>query len=430
MKTACSPPLLYVSFDQVPSAKGASTHIEANVRALGARFGSVILVSPGPRDLPARPFAPGVRQIVLGCPDRDLVGRVLTFRAKLEAVLRRQAFDLIHFRSPYEGYPLARHKAALGAHLVFEVNGLPSIELKYSRPGPGAREASLRVDPGGGTAGMNPAARPDAVLLAKLLHQEGACLAAADRVVTVSEVSRACLVQRGCDPAKITILRNGVDLETFPYRDPLPPTNGPLRILYAGTLSPWQGVDVLLEALRRVVVERPVQLTLVGPAGRQRLAELHRRAGWAGLGSCVSFLPPVPRAELAGLLHASHVAAVPLTSVDRNTVQGCCPLKLLEAMAAGCPVVASDLPVVREVAEPGRHFLGVPPDDPAGLALALLRAGREHQENGARARAARHHVERHFRWECSTARLVALYEELLGSPASSSARAACSAGSE
>ena len=130
----CAAPLLYVSFDQVPAAKGASTHIEANARALGARFGSLVLVTPGPRDLPARPFAPGVRQVVLGCPDADLLGRVLTFRAKLEALLRDQPFEIIHFRSVFEGYPLARHKDALGARLVYEVNGLPSIELKYSRP--------------------------------------------------------------------------------------------------------------------------------------------------------------------------------------------------------------------------------------------------------------------------------------------------------
>jgi glycosyltransferase involved in cell wall biosynthesis len=93
-------------------------------------------------------------------------------------------------------------------------------------------------------------------------------------------------------------------------------------------------------------------------------------------------------------------------------------------------VVASDLPVVRELAEAGRHFLSVPPDDPAGLALVLLRVGREDGENRDRARRGRAHVEHHFRWEKSTRRLIAVYEELLGSPASSAASAACSAGRE
>ncbi len=404
----CAAPLLYVSFDQVPAAKGASTHIEANARALGAAFGSLVLVTPGPRDVPARPFAPGVRQVVLGCPDADLLGRVLTFRAKLEALLRDQPFEVIHFRSVFEGYPLARHKDALGARLVYEVNGLPSIELKYSRP----RLA------------------PDDRLSAKLLHQESVCLDAADRVVTVSDVNRAFLLGRGCDPGKIRVIRNGVDLDSIPYRDPLPPDDGPLRLVYVGTLSPWQGVEVLLEALQLLVVERPARLVLAGPASRERRGELLRRVRRACLNGCVEFRPPVPRGEVASLFHASHVTAVPLTGADRNTLQGCCPLKLLEALAAGCPVVASDLPVVQELATPGRHFLPVAPDDPTGLALGLLRAGREQDENLARAREARQHIERSFRWENSTAALVALYEDLLGRSASSAARCSRSVVSE
>jgi glycosyltransferase involved in cell wall biosynthesis len=402
------PPLLYVSFDQVPAAKGASTHIEANAQALGARFGSLILVTPGPRDVDARPFVPGVRHVVLGCPDGDLLGRVLTFRAKLLALLRRQSIALIHFRSTFEGYPLARRKEWLGARLLYEVNGLPSIELKYAYP---------RV-------------RGDRALLAKLMHQEDCCLRAADRVVTVSEVTRRHLIGRGCPPDRVEVVRNGVDVDRFAYRDPLPVGEGSVRVLYSGTLSAWQGIDVLLEALVPLVVLRPVRLTLAGPAPRGRRRELLRRLRRSGLDRIVEFVGPVGQEEVARLLHASHVCVAPLTGVDRNTVQGCCPLKVLEAMAAGCPVVAADLPVVRELATPGEHFARVAADDPAGLALAILSVAEDHAQSVARARRARRHVEDHFRWEKSTSRLVGIYEELLAMPASSAASAARSAASE
>jgi glycosyltransferase involved in cell wall biosynthesis len=335
-----------------------------------------------------------VRQIVLGCPDRDLIGRVRTFRVKLLSLLARQSFGLIHFRSPFEGYPLARGSAGPGTRLLYEVNGLPSIELKHAHP-------RLRGDFG---------------LQAKLEHQEQACLAAADRVVAVSAVTQSYLLGRGCMGEKIRVIPNGADIDVFAFHEPSA-VEGPFRILYTGTLSAWQGIDVLLEALLLVSVARPAVLTLVGPASRSRREDLQRRVRRAGMEQQVVFHAPADRATVARLLQEHHCAAVPLTDVDRNTMQGCCPLKLLEALAAGCPVVASDLPVVRELARPGEHFVAVAPDDPAGLALGLLRVAGEPAESRQRAGRARRHVAEHFRWEQSTDTLAALYEEMLAVPA-------------
>ena len=203
-----------------------------------------------------------------------------------------------------------------------------------------------------------------------------------------------------------------------------------LRILYTGTLSAWQGVDVLLESVKLVMVERPAVLTLVGPAPRSRREELQRRVRRAGLERQVIFHGAADRETVARLLHENHVAVAPLTDVDRNTVQGCCPLKLLEAMAAGCPLAASDLPVVRELARPAEHFVPAAPDDPAGLALALLRMAREGEETRERCRRARAHVMERFRWDRATAQVVALYEEMLAAPATRRASASLSTASE
>ena len=398
-------PLLYVSFDQVPSAKGASTHIEANARAIGGRFGSLVLVTPGASDQPVRDFAPGVRQIVLGCPDRDVLGRAMTFRAKLRDLLARQAFDVIHFRGIFEGYPLARSRRTHGASLLYEVNGLPSIELKYA----------------------NPRIRGDALLLSRLRSQEDACLVAADRIVTVSEVNRRCLLARGVEAGRIEVIPNGVDLDVFTYQEPPTARDEPLRVLYCGTMSFWQGVDQLLEALPLVRLRLAIHLDLVGPAPRARRDDLERRLRRRGLAEVVTFHGAQPRGRVVELLHDAHVCVVPLSAVDRNTEQGCCPLKLIEAAAAGCPVIASDLPVVRELFRPREHYHPVAPDDPAGLALALWDVGEESRERARRARA---HVERHYTWRRSTDALLAVYEGLLATPASSCARLRSSASSE
>src|SRR5262249_44223378 len=115
-------------------------------------------------------------------------------------------------------------------------------------------------------------------------------------------------------------------------------------------------------------------------------------------------------------LHEHHACVVPLTSADRNVVQGCCPLKLLEALSTGCPVVASDLPVVRELATPSEHLLAVPPDDPAAVALALWNIARDPAEAIRRSRAGRGRVEG-LSWHASTDRLLAIYDEMLASNA-------------
>jgi glycosyltransferase involved in cell wall biosynthesis len=401
MTASSTPRLLYASFDEVPSPKGASTHIEAFAEAIGRRYGSLVLVTPGPVDLPARPFAPGVRQVVLGCPDDDLLGRVLTFRVKLLALCRSQAFDLIHFRSIFEGYALARRKDLHGARLLYEVNGFPSVELKYGYP---------RV-------------AEDDTLQAKLVHQEQTCLDAADQVVTVSWLSQEFIVGRGIAPGKVQVLPNGVDPALFPYADPPVPDAGPLRLVYLGTLSAWQGVEVLLTALRGLNAVRPVHLQLVGPAPRARRAALENLVDHLGLEAHVTFSGPCRREAIAGRLQQAQAMVVPLLPVDRNLEQGCCPLKMLEAMAAGCPVVASDLPVVREIAEPGLHFVPAQPGQAASLAEAILRIGAEPDLGCRLARTAREHVVRHFRWDQVTERLLAVYDRLLSSPASSSASA-------
>jgi glycosyltransferase involved in cell wall biosynthesis len=387
------PPLLYVSFDQVPAPKGASTHIEAFAAGLGQRYGSLILVTPGPTDDGPRRLLPGVRQIVLGCPDADVLGRVLTFRAKLLALLRRQSFEVIHFRSPFEGYPLVQQARRLGAKLLYEVNGLPSIEMKYGYP---------RL-------------QHDDVLRIKLEQQESACWETADRIVAVSGVTASCLVERGCASSKIAVIPNGVDPQLFAYRDPVPPDDAPLRLLYSGTLSPWQGVDILLEALPLLRAHRQVTLTIAGLAAPSRRDELERRAQRLGVAEIMRFVGSCPRGEIARLLHEHHATVVSLTAADRNTIQGCCPLKLLEALAAGCPVVASDLPVVRELAEPETHILTTPPGDAAALTAGLLRLAGDADGTRARCRRARDHVLGRFTWEHSVTALVRVYQEMLHS---------------
>lgn len=382
--------IIYASFDRFPAPKGAAVHIRAFVEVLAGAFGGVDLLAIGgdPGEPPE-----GVRFHPLPAQGKDLIEQAMCFRGGLAAWWRGRArASVVHVRSIFEGYPIARRKEQLTEHLVFEVNGLPSIELKYHSPG----------------------VAEDDELLRKLVAQEDECLAKADLVLTPSGVTARYLESRGVAPGRIRVIPNGVDTGLFAYQAPRPWEERPVRLLYSGTMTSWQGVHHAIEACRLLRRDVPVLLTLVGPTRRQQRRELTDLCGELVGEGAVEILEALPQGELARLHHACDVVLVPLPPNDRNLVQGCCPLKLLEAMASGTPVVASDLPVVRALAEHGEHAFLVRPGSPKAIAEAV-RSLRADPALGPRmSQQARARVERDFTWERAQESLVAAYEEAFG----------------
>src|ERR1051326_6709444 len=127
--------IAYVSFDTVPAPKGAATHIEAFARILAAEFGGLelVTVASGAEVTTSAERWPLVMHTELPALGESLIDRVLCFRRFLAQWLRGRRFEAIQFRSIFEGLPLL--ELAGETQLVFEVNGLPSIELKYRYPG-------------------------------------------------------------------------------------------------------------------------------------------------------------------------------------------------------------------------------------------------------------------------------------------------------
>ena len=396
----------YISFDVVPAPKGAATHIEAFARALAPV--ELVTVAAGSDPEARIERWPGVFHTALPALGASAIDRVLCFRRYLARWLASRRFDAIQFRSSFEGMPLTALRPV--PHLVFEVNGLPSIELKYRYP----------------------RAADDRELLAKLIAQERACLRAATLIVTPSSVTRRFLAaERGADPAKIRVIPNGVDTTTFAgRRNRLPhltadrcpswvgqavsPAHQPadsLRLLYFGTLTPWQGVGLAVRALAMVNAQTPATLTVIGAAGRRQTDGLAALASKLSVGAQLRILPGIPQSELVQHLHQADVVLAPLTINDRNTVQGCCPLKILESMAAGVPVIASDLEVVRELGRHEEHLLLFKPGSVDQIAAAALRLYNEPQFAAALTERAREHVLANFTWDGAATALRAAYRE-------------------
>lgn len=395
----------YLAFDRYPAHKGAAVHIRAFVSALAEHFGPVRLTTVAGTDgTPISATADGqltsnshaanesCESLVhrgISVEGRNLIERVQAFRRE---ILRSwQPVDVVHFRSIFEGYPLAKDKFRFCEKIVYEVNGLPSIELKYHYPN----------------------VAEDADFLRKLRHQEQACLDAADVILTVSPTNAEYLVSdRQISADKIHVIPNGVDTDLFTYRSWEPPEND-LRVLYVGTLSPWQGLRVAIEAVAMYRRDFPVSLTIIGEGRATQKRQLHELIDKLDLEEHVHVHPATSQAYLAKEYARHHCAVAPLMANDRNRLQGCCPLKVLEAMACGTPLIASDLQVVRVLARDGQEAILVRPGSAKAIKDALLRVRNDPGLCTRITAAARRRVKTQFTWQIAQQRLVDVYREVV-----------------
>jgi glycosyltransferase involved in cell wall biosynthesis len=191
----------------------------------------------------------------------------------------------------------------------------------------------------------------------------------------VAPVVKRCLAQaRGISVAAEGLAEGSSDLAPFrakvrviPFGLPPEPWvqvagehQGPF--LFIGRLVPYKGIEVLLEAMAQVPGAR---LVLVGDG--PLAGSLRRLVSARGLDSRVELAGRVPRNRLLDLMATARGLVLP--SLDSSETFG---LVQLEAMAAGLPVIASDLPTgIRQVGVPGRTCLLTPPGDAQALAARL-----------------------------------------------------------
>ncbi|HEX5217499.1 MAG TPA: glycosyltransferase family 4 protein [Vicinamibacterales bacterium] len=147
------------------------------------------------------------------------------------------------------------------------------------------------------------------------------------------------------------------------------PNRRPLAA-YAGHLYPWKGVDILVRALAAAPDLRG--LIVGGHPGESDRARVEALARDCGVSDRLEITGLIPQREVAARLAAATMLVLPnvaSTISERYTS----PLKLFEYLALGLPIVASDLASIREVLQPGRTALLVPPGDAGALAAAMTR---------------------------------------------------------
>lgn len=164
-------------------------------------------------------------------------------------------------------------------------------------------------------------------------------------LVPISAGAAVRLVEAGADPERIHVAHSGVKLEAYANLAPFEPNNlDRPRIVHLGRLSGPRG----LEVFRHFALRGDCNITVVS-TDKNPIEN-------------VTYKAPVPLGQVPEWYARSDLTLLPYQA-DIATVATMSPIKMFEAMAAGRPIIASDLPTIREVLEHERTALLVKPDD-------------------------------------------------------------------
>jgi glycosyltransferase involved in cell wall biosynthesis len=224
-------------------------------------------------------------------------------------------------------------------------------------------------------------------------------------VIALSHAERALLIRLGVNPKQISVLPNAVDLDAYSHTPP-PVASRPPLVLFIGQLVPRKGYDLLARAMPLVLRAAPTARFMFVSHNRNGEADLRHIAAVGGVTSHLDIVGPVSEHEKIRLLHDAAVVAAP----SRYEGFG---IPLIEAMAAGAPVVTTDVMAGNEVISHERTGLLVPYGHVEALAEALIRLLNDRALGARLAAVGRAEVFDRYRAETLTVHLEALYDRLI-----------------
>lgn len=362
--------LVYVSLDPgIPTfgAKGASVHVQELLRAYRQLGHHVRLVTVRTGGAPPADLA-DVEVIELPRPrSRDVAERergLLALDAEAERVLDGLAdVEAVHERYSLWGGAGVRVAQRRGLPGLLEVNAPLIDEQLAHRDLHHVEEAEARLV---------------------------ATVRAATAVAAVSEPVAAWVRDRAPDAAT-SVVPNGVNTDRF--HPPAAQPSRPFTVGFVGTLKPWHGVETLVEAVALLRSDRAdARLLLVGDGPRRD----HLEALAADRDVPCTTTGAVRPADVPAYLRAMDVAAAPYPAGDAAAYFS--PLKVLEYLAAGIPIVASDTGQIPSLLDHGRAGVLVTPGDATALAAGLHALASDPERRRRLAAAGRAKVLAGHRW--------------------------------
>lgn len=381
--------VLYFADTRFPIERANGAQTMATCRALAERGHDVTLVvrpdtAPSPRDPFAFYGASRSERLAIrtigGAPGPHL--RRLRFLAQAVAtavgsegvvVTRDLGLAALLLQVPLPGH----------ARLVYESHGIADVV---------SAEMPLLLG--------RPDLAPSPAKLRRLARREGLVWRRAAAYVTITQALADDLRQRFGDRRNVFVVPDGGPDRPETAAAPLSASRRPIAG-YAGHLYPWKGVDVLMQAL--AATPDVGGLVIGGHPAERDLARVQALATSLGLDDRMTFTGQIPPADVPGRLADASILVLPNTPSaisERYTS----PLKLFEYLAMGRPIVASDLPSIREVLTHEQTALLVPAGDPGALASALRRLAADPELAGRLASNACALAAR-YTWDARAARL-------------------------
>lgn len=348
---------------------------------LGAAPSTTLAGVPYHRDLAA-----GRR---LDLPDRHLEAYAVTVAALARAV----GADVVHAHSKHVNAQAALLAGRrLGVPVVYEARGF--LEDTWRTRGGDADSDFYRWT----------------------RRTETRCLSLADAVVTLSQSMREDVVARGVDPKRVHVVGNCVPdalltdvVDGGPVRAALDIRPTDVVIGTVSTLNAYEGIDVLLDAGGLLDDARLVVLVVGDGPARERLTRRAAELRRSGTRTRFVLTGRVPHSRTHEHHAAIDVFCVPRRATPVTTLVP--PLKPVEAMALGRPVVVTDLPPLRELVGPDRGLV-VEGADPQLLAQALGELVADPDRRHRLGASGRDHVASERTWSVAAAAYGQVYEQV------------------
>lgn len=245
---------------------------------------------------------------------------------------------------------------------------------------------------------------------------ERTTLLAADTVLTVSnELRRYVIDEIGVSADRVVTVPNGVDIDLFSQGVDAAEARRRARVpadaivfAFVGSLKPWHGLEVLLQAYATACrVVRKAHLLIIGDG--RTTERLRALAAEAEIEHRVTWLGGISHDEVAQLLSAVDVALAPYLPQDNFYFS---PLKVYEYLAAGRCTIASRAGQIREIIDDGHNGLLVEPGDIDSLAVAMIRAGCDAALRARLGAAAQRSV-MHCGWDRTAETVISMARDIL-----------------